>query len=215
MTDRPLPRLDTVPTSPRRRLSAAERLAQIDAAAVSIARTDGLAGVTLRAVAASVGVAPSLVAHYRPSMESLVADTFRAIASAEVAEVGAIVEERPDPIARLSVLLASINDPVRDDVAALWADAWSIGRTNPSLAEATRSVMDDWQALARSVVVDGVAGGSMHTDDTERVALLLFALVDATNGYALVDYRSRAEREDLVVATIAGAVGLSPAQLTS
>lgn len=204
-----------MPSQPRRRLSAADRLAQIDDAAVTVARADGLAGVTLRSVAASIGVAPSLVAHYRPSMESLVADTFRAIASAEVTDVRAIVEARPDPVARLAVLLASINDPVRDDVAALWADAWSIGRTNPSLAEATRSVMDDWQALARSVVAHGVADGSMHTDDPERVALLLFALVDATNGYALVDYRARAEREDLVVATIAGAVGLSPEQLTS
>ncbi|MFJ3384718.1 MULTISPECIES: TetR/AcrR family transcriptional regulator [unclassified Curtobacterium] len=202
-----------MPTSPRRRLSAAERLAQIDAAAVSIARTDGLAGVTLRAVAASVGVAPSLVAHYRPSMESLVADTFRTIAAAEVAEVASVVGAEPAPVAGLAALLHAVNDPARDDVAAVWSDAWSIGRGNPELADAARSVMDDWQGLARSVVASGVADGSMHTDDPERVALLLFALVDAANGYALVDYRSRAERDDLVVTAIAAAVGLAPVRL--
>lgn len=202
-----------MPPSPRRRLSAAERLTQIDAAAVTLARVDGLAGVTIRAVAAAAGVAPSLVAHYRPSMESLVADTFRTIAAAEVAEVASVVGVEPAPVARLAALLHAINDPARDDVAAVWSDAWSIGRGNPELADAARSVMDDWQALARSVVADGVADGSMRTDDPERVALLLFALVDAANGYALVDYRSRAEREDLVFATIAGAVGLTPARL--
>ena len=43
----------------------------------------------------------------------------------------------------------------------------------------------------------------------------LFALVDATNGYALVDYLDRPTREGLVRTTIARAVGLDPSALTS
>lgn len=201
-------------TSPtRRRLGAAERAAQIDAAAVSVARADGLAAVTLRGVAAAIGVAPSLVAHYRPAMDHLVGDTFRTIASAEVAEVTAVVAAAAGPVARLAALLDCIVDPRRDDVAALWADAWSLGRTNGPLAAAARDVMGDWQHLARTVVDDGVRAGVMATPDPDAVGRLLFALVDATNGYALVDYLDRHGREALVRETVARAVDLDPAAL--
>ncbi|MFJ4220431.1 TetR/AcrR family transcriptional regulator [Curtobacterium luteum] len=203
-----------MPTSPtRRRLGPAEREAQITAGAAAVARADGLAAVTLRGVAAAVDVAPSLVAHYRPSMDVLVGDTFRTIAEAEVAEVRRLVERDAEPVARLSVLLAAIADPARDDVAVLWADAWSLGRTNDVLAAAARDVMDDWQRLATGVVADGVDAGVMSSEDPAAVGRLLFALVDATNGYALVDYLDRPTREGLVRDTIARAVGLDPRAL--
>lgn len=204
-----------MPTTPaRRRLSPAEREAQITAAAVDLARSEGLAAVTLRGVAAVVGVAPSLVAHYRPSMEDLVGETFRTVATGEVAEVRAIVGAAPDPVSGLRTLLRCIADPARDDVATLWADAWSIGRTNAALATAARDVMDDWQVLATTVVADGVRAGVMRTDDPDGVGRLLFALVDATNGYALVDYLDRPTREGLVRTTIARTVGLDGSALS-
>ncbi|ROP72659.1 TetR/AcrR family transcriptional regulator [Curtobacterium sp. PhB115] len=210
-----------MPTTPaRRRLSPAEREAQITAAAIDVARAEGLAGVTLRGVAASIGVAPSLVAHYRPNMEDLVGETFRTVASTEVAEVRGIVGGANDggvhdggPVGRLRTLLACIADPARDDVATLWADAWSIGRSNAALAAAARDVMDEWQLLATSVVSEGVRDGVLRTDDPDAVGRLLFALVDATNGYALVDYLDRPTREGLVRSTIARAVGLDASAL--
>ncbi|WP_193750384.1 TetR/AcrR family transcriptional regulator [Curtobacterium luteum] len=203
-----------MPTTPaRRRLSPAEREAQITEAAIALARADGLTAVTLRGTAASVGVAPSLVAHYFPAMEDLVGDTFRAIASDEVAEVTRLVARESDPVAQLSVLLAAVTDPARDDVAVLWADAWSLGRTNDVLAAAARDVMDEWQRLATGVVEAGVSAGVMHTEDPAAVGRLLFALVDATNGYALVDHLDRSTRDDLVRSTTARAVGLDAAAL--
>jgi AcrR family transcriptional regulator len=207
-----------MPSTPaRRRLSPAERGSQITAAAVELARAEGLAAVTLRGVAAVIGVAPSLVAHYRPSMEDLVGETFRTVADAEVTEVRAIVAAAPDPVSGLRTLLGCIADPARDDVATLWADAWSIGPqggTNAALATAARDVMGDWQLLATTVVVDGVRAGVLHTDDPDGVGRLLFALVDATNGYALVDYLDRPTREGLVRTTIARAVGLDGSALS-
>ncbi|WP_439689643.1 TetR/AcrR family transcriptional regulator [Curtobacterium sp. SP.BCp] len=200
-------------TPPRRRLSPAERESQITETAAAVARTDGLTAVTLRGVAAAVGVAPSLVAHYRPVMEDLVGETFRSIASAEVAEVAGLVAREADPVARLAVLVTAVTDPARDDVAVLWADAWSLGRTNAVLAAAARDVMDDWQRLATAVVEAGVGAGVLHAEDPAAVGRLLFALVDATNGYALVDHLDRSTRDDLVRSTIARAVGLDAATL--
>ncbi len=203
-----------MPTTPtRRRLSPAEREAQITGAAAALARADGLSAVTLRGIAAAVGVAPSLVAHYFPAMEDLVGATFRAIASAEVAEVAALVERRSEPVARLAELVACVTDPARDDVAVLWADAWSLGRTNGVLAAAARDVMDDWQRLATDVVAEGVRTGAMRTGDPAAVGRLLFALVDATNGYALVDHLDRSTRDDLVRSTVARAVDLDVSAL--
>ena len=60
----------------RTRKSPAERRDEIAAAARDIALADGLVAVTLRAVAARVGVAPGLVAHHVDGMDALVADTF-------------------------------------------------------------------------------------------------------------------------------------------
>lgn len=197
----------------RRRMAPEERRAAIRAAAVAVALTEGLAAVTLRRVASETGVTASLVAHYEPSMDVLVGDTFTTIAGGEIAEVRAVVAAHPRPVDRLRALLTTVNDTARDPVGAIWSDAWSLGRTNPEVAAAARVLMDDWQDIARSIVTDGVRDGSMRADDPERVGLLLFALVDAVNGYALVDYRTRAERQALVVATIAQAVGLAPADL--
>ncbi|MFJ4295552.1 TetR/AcrR family transcriptional regulator [Curtobacterium sp. NPDC089689] len=200
-------------TPPRRRLSPAERESQITETAAAVARADGLTAVTLRGVAAAVGVAPSLVAHYRPVMEDLVGETFRSIASAEVAEVAGLVAREADPVAQLAVLVGAVTDPARDDVAVLWADAWSLGRTNAVLAAAARDVMDDWQRLATGVVEAGVGAGVLHAEDPAAVGRLLFALVDAANGYALVDHLDRSTRDDLVRSTIARAVGLDAATL--
>jgi AcrR family transcriptional regulator len=64
-----------------------ERRAEIDAASRGLALSEGLSAVTLRGVAARAGVTPALVAHYRPNMDELVAETFRAIVAAELREV--------------------------------------------------------------------------------------------------------------------------------
>lgn len=200
-------------TTTRRRMAPAERRAAIRTAAVAVALADGLAAVTLRRVATESGVTASLVAHYEPSTDVLVGDTFRSVAGDEIAEVRIVVDAHPTPVARLRALLTTVNDARRDPVGALWSDAWSLGRTNEHLARTARELMADWQDLARTIVADGVRDGSMRTDDPERVGLLLFALVDAVNGYALVGYRTRAERQALVVATIAHAVAIAPADL--
>ena len=57
----------------------AERRAELAASARAVALDEGLAAVTLRAVAARAGVTPALVAHYHESMDALVAETFTSI----------------------------------------------------------------------------------------------------------------------------------------
>src|SRR5690242_10635399 len=101
-----------MPSTPTRR-SAAERVAQIAVAARSIALEAGLDAVTLRAVATEVGVAPALVAHYVPSMDELVADTFAAVVGDELAEVAELAHRASAPVEALSAVLASLLDDGR------------------------------------------------------------------------------------------------------
>lgn len=197
----------------RTRRSPAERALEIALAAQELALDDGLSALTLRGIGTRVGVASSLVAHYETSTDALVARTFRILADREIAEVTAIVRSASGPTARLRALVDAVSDPARDDVAALWSDAWSLGRRNAGLAAAARDCMAAWQTLATDVVADGVRTGEFTTDSPEQVALLLFALVDATNAYGLVDYRTGAERDQLIRRAVARAVAVPPERL--
>ena len=200
------------PTPSRRRLQPDERLAQVAAAAESVALTDGLAAMTVRSVAARMGVAPSLVAHYAPSMDELVAETFDRVARREIETMSTLLASAPSPLDRLRLLVGVVAAPDREDVP-LWSDAWSLARRNPLLAAAARDRLDDWQEVARGIVAAGRDSGVFPSGDPEHVGLLLFALIDATNAYSRVAYRTDAERSALIRTAVAHAVGLEPEAL--
>jgi AcrR family transcriptional regulator len=207
-------RMTTASRTPaaRRRLSPAERVAQVSAAAESIALVDGLAAVTVRSIAARMHVGPSLVAHYVTTMDALVAATFEAVARREIATMSAALGSASGPLERLRLLVGVVAAPDREDVA-LWSDAWSLARRNPLLAASARECLDTWQAVARDIVAEGRASGAFPTGDPEEVGLLLFALIDATNAYSRVGYRSDEERSALIRTAVARAVGLAPSSL--
>jgi len=196
------------------RKSADERGLEIRAAAVELAREDGLAGLTLRAIAGRVGVVPALVAHYEPSMEQLVADTFRTLASAELDEIAAITAPVAlDPAARLSLFIATALDPSRDKVTTVWVDAWSLGRRNPALAEAVRDLSDAWEARALAIVAEGVTAGAFATADPEGVAWLVIGIVDGLNAQSAIHDRHDEGKIRIVRAAVERELGLAPGAL--
>jgi AcrR family transcriptional regulator len=195
------------------RKAPAERRAEIGRAARSIALDDGLGALTLRRIAARVGVASGLVAHYEPSMEALVARTFSELVHAEFTEVSAAVGNSGSAPARLTALVATRLDGTRDDVSSLWADAWSIGRSLPLLAAAAREHMDEWHAFAAGILQEGVARGEFRAPEPDVVALQLFALVDSTAAYSLVAYRTQEERTHLVRQSLESSLGLPAGRL--
>lgn len=172
------------------RKSPGERAAEIRAAARALALDEGLAALTLRAVAARAGVAPALVAHYEPSMEALVAETFTTIVSAELVDVRAVTDGERGARGRLRRLVSTTLAPTRDDITAVWVDAWSIGRRNDALAAAVREQSDAWAALIASVIRDGVRAGEFHTDDADGVAWHLLGLIDGLNAQSLIHARN-------------------------
>lgn len=194
--------------SVRTRKSPAERAEEIRASARELALTEGLTALTLRSVAARIGVAPALVAHYETSMEDLVAQTFSAITLAEVAEVAALVADEATATGRLRRLIATLIEPHRDDVTTVWADAFSLGRTNEPLAAAVRAVMDGWQVFVSGIIRAGVAGGEFTTDDPADVAWQFLGMIDGVNSHALVHYAGAPDRGRLVCRAMENELGL-------
>jgi len=176
-----------------RRRNPAQRASEIRDAAKTIALTRGLAAITLRSLAAHCSVTAPLIAHYEPNMETLVASTFAEIAEEEIADAALFAQEHSEPVDQLRALIDTLADPRRDPVGAVWCDAWSVGRTNQRLAEATRDAMDAWLELATGIIRAGQAAKSFADTQPERAAFVLFGVIDATAAYQLVGYRTRQE----------------------
>ncbi|MBH0053192.1 MULTISPECIES: TetR/AcrR family transcriptional regulator [unclassified Salinibacterium] len=185
-----------------RRRNPAERALEVREAAKTLALTRGLAAISLRNLATHCGVTAPLIAHYEPNMDALVASTFAAIAEQEIAEVSLHALAPDDTLDQLRALISALADPARDNVGEVWCDAWSLGRKNEPLAEAARHSMDSWHALAIGIIRTGQNGGRFAAIAPERAALVLFALVDATASYQLVNFRSRETRDALVRETL-------------
>ena len=190
------------------RKSPAERSAEIADAARQVALEHGLAAVTLRAIAARVGVAPALVAHYQPNMDALVASTFGTIVAAELAEVRELVTALPTARERLALLLETLLDGTRDDVTVVWVEAWALGRRNDALAETVRHEMDDWRTFVQDIIETGVAADGFETDDAASVAWQLLGMIDGLNAHALVRWEDAADRGSRIGHAVEGMLGL-------
>ncbi|MCI0159270.1 TetR family transcriptional regulator C-terminal domain-containing protein [Leifsonia shinshuensis] len=186
----------------------AERRAELAAAARAVALDEGLAAVTLRAVAARAGVTPALVAHYHESMDGLVAETFVSVVAAELDELRALLAAEPDPVSRLAGLVGTLLDGSRDDVTVIWVEAYALGRRNPELGSAVRDQMDAWSDVIEGVIESGVASGDFRTDDPRAAAWQLLGMIDGLNAQALVRWGGAAERGSLLAHALEGMLGL-------
>jgi AcrR family transcriptional regulator len=201
-----------MPSTATRR-SAEERIAQITAAARSLALDAGLGAVTLRAIATEVGVAPALVAHYVPSMDSLVADTFAAIVGEELAEVEELAGGHGTAASALAAVLASLLDDRRAEVTLVWVQSWSLGRRNDALAAHVREQMDAWRAFLARVLGDGLDGGELHFHDADAIAGQILGMVDGLNAHSLVAWQDASERTTLLLRSVEAMVGLEAGTL--
>lgn len=164
--------------------------------AVGLARESGLEALTVRAVASRVGVTPALIAHYRPVMDSFLADVFGAIVSAERDEV--MEDFDPDRGVRdnLFHMVETLLDGDRDDVTLVWVQAWALGVRNEALADRVRAEMDQWQSAIEAHLAHAVTTGELAASRTDTAAWLLLAMVDGMNAHSLVKWAPH-DRADL------------------
>lgn len=194
-------------------MSPEERDQSILDGAIGLARESGLESLTVRAVAARVGVTPALVAHYRPGMDTFVADVFGLIVAAEREEVIAAFDDTDDLHDGLLRLIETLLDADRDDVTLIWVQAWALGARNDALAERVRQEMDGWQSALEQIFARAAAAGAIAAGRADTAAWLLLAMVDGMNAHSLVKWAPR-DRADLARRALAAVLDSATPEAT-
>lgn len=175
-------------------------------AAIALAQESGIAQLTVRTIAARAGVAPALVAHYRPSMDAFVAEVFGAIVAAERDEVMAAARMAEGLRPRIASIVGTLLDDGRDDVTLVWVQAWAAGARNEELAARVRHEMDAWQHALDAIVAEGVRAGEITAERADGAAWLLLAMVDGMNAHSLVKWAPE-DRAGLARRALAAVLG--------
>ena len=159
------------------RKSAGLRREEILEAAIRLIAQKGFAAVTLRDVAAEVGVAHGLLRHYFDSRDELIASAFDRAVTEEL-DSWAGLKAHPDADDLLRAVAGWLTATPRDHYL-VWIDAWSEAPRNPALhASLRRHHVDCEQRLAR-VIERGVTGGVFSIgDDAASVSRILTAYAD-------------------------------------
>jgi AcrR family transcriptional regulator len=181
----------------------AERRDELLTKAVEISQADGLSAVTLRRVATDLGVTPGLVSHYFSSAELLIAAAFRSAAEADLAEARASIASAGSATGRIAALMDYLLDDVSDEASALWLDAWSLGRRNPTLAAEADALTDDWLDLIGGIVAAGHGSGEFTVADVGTSARRLLIMIDGLGAQKVIRQASADELKHIATAYVA------------
>ena len=176
----------SAPVRDAKRKLPAERHGELLGRAVEIIAAEGLSAVTLRKVAADLGVTPGLVSHYFSSAEQLIIAAFREAATADLAEAQARVGGAGAPSEKLDVLLDYVLDECSVDASALWLDAWSLGRRNAALAEVANALTDEWLTWIADIVRAGQGAGEFRRGDADVSARRVLTMIDGLGAQQVV-----------------------------
>ena len=154
-----------------------ERRTAIVSATRAVMARRGIAGTTVRDVAAELGTSSGLIHHYYASMDELLAEAFEQVAREDLERVCGAVDAVDDAIGRLRTFFDVY---ARDDDQGMqvWLDAWSEAARRPPLQRISRRLNEEWQALLASIIGQGVADGSMACDDVDAVSWRILSLLD-------------------------------------
>jgi AcrR family transcriptional regulator len=197
------------------RMSPQVRREAIVEAALAVAVRKGLAGTTVRDVAAEMGTSSGLIHHYFDSMDEVLAAAFERVAGDDLRQTELLLDKAGDPHELIRAFLASYA-PVGDDWAfQLWLDAWAEAARRPVLREASSRLNLAWAALLERAIRAGVADGSFRCEDPAAAAWRILSLID---GLALqvVAHQTIVDRADMLAWAATAAereLGLPPGDL--
>jgi AcrR family transcriptional regulator len=187
----------------------AERHGELLTRAVQISRSEGLSAVTLRRVATDLGVTPGLVSHYFSAAEQLIAAAFRTAALADLEQARAHVDAAPTPTAKMDALMDYVLDDVSEDASALWLDAWSLGRRNPTLAAEATALTEDWLECIGDVVRAGSETGDFVVADVGVAARRLLIMIDGLGAQKVIRDAPADEIKHIARAYVAFELGVA------
>ncbi|WGW12303.1 TetR family transcriptional regulator C-terminal domain-containing protein [Saxibacter everestensis] len=157
-------------------------------AAREVAVDSGLVALTLKSVGAQADVASSLVAHYFPTMNDLVIETFKSLVEEELSTLQQLQSNEQSELERMKTLVGWLLGDARIEVTAVWLDALILGRRNNDLAAEVRSQLDNWQMAVSGSIRRGIESGEFECKNPDVVAAHILCLIDGLNAHSLVEY---------------------------
>lgn len=163
-------------------MSPQDRRAAIVAATRAVMARRGIAGTTVRDVAAELGTSSGLIHHYYASMDDLLAEAFEEAARADLADVRTAIAQGRDPVERLSIFFDTYDrglpDGTGDFGMQLWLDAWAEAARRPALRRTSRRLNEEWQRALAGIIREGVSMDEMSCDDPDASAWRILSLLD-------------------------------------
>lgn len=156
---------------------------KVRAAALSLFARHGFAAVSMRQIAAEVGVQAGALYNYTPDKQSLLFDLLdrhmKALLEAlEAAPIDGSPVEQLEALTRFHI---RFHLPRRDDVFLSYMELRNLTNENFALIEAQRRHYED---VLERILLDGVDAGAFALSDTRVAALALIAMLTGiTNWY--------------------------------
>ena len=164
------------------RMSPEERRASIVAATRAVMARRGIAGTTVRDVAAELGTSSGLIHHYFASMDDLLAEAFERAARADLVEVLTALGHGRDALEKLTIFFDTYDRGIRDGSGdfgmQIWLDAWAEASRRPALQRTSRRLNEEWQRALAGIIREGVACGQMQCADPDASAWRILSLLD-------------------------------------
>lgn len=173
-----VPTPDIAPIGGKRRKAPQERREEIVRVASAMALANGLDSLTLRNVAAELGVASSLIGHYFPVVDDLIAEAFVHTASGEMQDIFGAMANEPSPLSKVKTMLAMVLREDRDPLSLFWLDAWHSSRRRPKLLTEVAEQMRIWEAHLADLIRNGSEAGIFRVDDPMVASMYILALID-------------------------------------
>ena len=172
-----------------------------------VLRADGVLAVTAERVGRELGVDAAAVSA-SVDLDVVVADAYRALGVAEMAEVKRTILANPSPVEQMRSLLSWLSTaPEEGDAIRL--EAWASTRRNPHLRRVVQDGEAAWHGLVASVVRRGARSGHFMDADADEIAAHLISLIDGINAYQLIGYRSDLDRMRLLTRVVQAELGLA------
>jgi AcrR family transcriptional regulator len=168
------------------------RRAELAAAVWRLASREGLAAVTMRAVAAEAGWSTGAVAHYFADKEDLLMFAFETVADRVGRRIVRAAEQARDPLERLRAQLVEglPMDAERRAEVRVWFAFLGLAQTNRRLAKAGREAYRVWRdRVAKTLTAAQRQGLVDESIDPAGEAAALIALVDGLAIQASFDPR--------------------------
>jgi AcrR family transcriptional regulator len=149
----------------RTRMAPEDRRDAIVAAALAVARRQGLARTTVREVAVEMGTSPGLIHHYFDSMDDVLAAAFELVAQADFDRAAHEVRRASGSVEALRALFATYAPADADWAFQLWLDAWAEAARRPTIQAVSRTQNLAWHGLIADVIAAGVVAGTFDCPD--------------------------------------------------